>query len=155
MRKIVYITLFISILSTNCFSQTGKSYTVDKLFSEFAKEKNVESVKMGGFVMSFVNLFADTKGVSGIEVRSFEECDESIKERFNEAIKNLKDNVYETMVQTNEGGERTKILVKIEKDLIRELVVVTGGKDAALIRIKCKIKPEDIKEVIDKNSKKK
>jgi translation elongation factor EF-G len=154
MRKIIIITLFISILSTNSFSQSGQSYTVDKLFSTFAGEKNAVNVKIGKFAMSFANLLTGTKGVTGVEVKSFDECEKSIKERFNEAINNLKDDAYETLVQTRENGEITKILVKIEKEMIRELIVITGGKDVALIRITGKIKPKDIEHLINKNSKK-
>ena len=66
------------------------------------------------------------------------------------AIKKLKDPNYETMVNANEEGNRTKVMVRIDKDIIRELVILTtDGGDDALIRIKGKIKPSDIEKVIN------
>jgi len=151
MKKILWITLFVSVLSVNAFSQT--EYTIDKLFSEFGVEKNIERVKINGFVMTFANFFSDTKGVTGIEACNFENCEDAVKQRFNEAIRQIKDNGYETMVSTSEGGAKTKILVKIKDDVIHELVVLKGGDDPTLVRIKGKIKREDIQKIANENSK--
>ena len=131
--------------------QVMYSQNVDSLFRDFAKEKGVVHVGIGKFTMSLASLFTDVMGVSGIEVYSFEECDQSIKEKLNTAIASLRDSKYETMVSVNENTERTKILVKTEGEFIQELVVMTSGNDPALIRIKGKIKPSDVENVINKN----
>ena len=46
---------------------------------------------------------------------------------------------------------RTKVLVKIKEDMIRELVIFTTGSDNALIRIKGKISPSDLDRVINEH----
>ena len=157
--KSIYIALFAAIICQSCFSkensgknEANKQNTVERLFSDFSKENNTTRVKIGGFTMSLVGVFADTKGVSGVEVYSLEECDAGVKNDFNTAIKNLKDNSYETLISTSENGERTKILVKIKDDFINEIVVIAGGNNPALVRIKGKIKPDDVNSVIE-NSK--
>jgi hypothetical protein len=154
MKKNLFITLFITVLSINSFGQISKEYTIDGLFDEFGKEQNIEKVEINGFVMKFAGFFSDTKGVTGIEVYSLEECDNTVKQRFGEAFRNIKDNDYETMISNNEDGNRTKIMIKTEKDIIKELIVLTDGKDRALIRIKGKIKPDDVQSVVKNNSKK-
>ena len=131
--------------------QVMYSQNVDSLFRDFAKEKGVVHVGIGKFTMSLASLFTDVMGVSGIEVYSFEECNQSVKDNLNNAIASLKDSRYETMVSVNENTERTKILVKTEGEFIQELVVMTSGNDPALIRIKGKIKPSDVENVINKN----
>ena len=156
MKKGIFITLLAIIICQGSFGKenflrTEEKNTVEQLFSSFSKEKNTVHVKLGSFAMTFAKIFTDTKGVSGVEVYSFDECDNSVKNRFNEAIKSLKDKSYETLVSTSEDGERTKVLVKIKDDYINEIVVVTGGNDPALVRIKGKIKPDDVKSVIDNN----
>lgn len=89
-------------------------------------------------------------GCKSIEVLSFEECGNTVKDDLRAAIKKLKDPNYETMVNANEEGNRTKVMVRIDKDIIRELVILTtDGGDDALIRIKGKIKPSDIEKVIN------
>ena len=158
MKKGIFITLLAVIICQSSFgkenflrTEGNKKNTVEQLFSSFSKEKNTVHVKLGSFAMTLAKIFTDTKGVSGVEVYSFDECDNNIKERFNEAIKNIKDESYETLVSTSEDGERTKILVKIKNDYINEIIVMAGGNAPALVRIKGKIKPDDVKSVIDNN----
>jgi len=154
MKKIIFITFAAAVLCQPCFSEkyiTMQQNTVDALFSNFSKEKKVTHVKIGGFIMSLAKAFTDTKGVTGVEVFAFDECDLPVKEKLNNAIKNLKDSSYETIVSTTQDGERTKVLVKIKDDYIKEIVVIAGGNDPALVRIKGKIKPEDIQDVVENN----
>jgi hypothetical protein len=147
-----------AFMSRDCFSRGSyetakaeKKITVEQLFKDFSTQKQATHVKIGGFVMSISGLFADTKGVKGIEVYSFDECDNEVKDNFNEAVKKLKDSSYETLISTSEGNQRTKIFIKVKDDYINEIVVIAGGDDPALIRIKGKIKTDDVKSVINNN----
>ena len=141
---------YIAILILILFCQAGYSQSMDKLFNDFAKQKNVTHVTVGPFLMKISSMFTETMGVSSIEVLSFEECGSNVKENLRTAIKQLKDPNFETMVTSNEGGSHTKVMVRIDKEMIRELVVLTtDGGDDALIRIKGKIKPSDIERVVN------
>ena len=123
---------YIAILILILFCQAGYSQSMDKLFNDFAKQKNVTHVTVGPFLMKISSLF------------------NTVKDDLRAAIKKLKDPNYETMVNANEEGNRTKVMVRIDKDIIRELVILTtDGGDDALIRIKGKIKPSDIEKVIN------
>jgi len=146
-KKIVVVLLAFLLISPVMYGQKS----VDRLFTEFSKEKGVTRVGIGKFVMTFASLFTDVMGVDGIEVLSFEDCSQSVKERLNREIASFKDAKYETMVSVNEETERTKILVRIDGESIRELIVMTSGNDPALIRIKGKIKPSDIDSVINQS----
>ena len=158
MKKSIFIVFLAAILCHPCFSmgiaESGimqKRNTVDELFKNFSKEENITHVKIGGFIMTFVRAFTETKGVMGVEVFSFDECDTKVKEKLNTAIKNLKDNAYETLVSTTQDGDNTKVLVKVKDDHISEIVVITGGTGPAFVRIKGKIKVEDMQDVINNN----
>ena len=141
---------YIAILILILFCQAGYSQSMDKLFNDFAKQDNVTRVTVGPFLMKISSMFTGTMGVSSIEVLSFDECGSTVKENLRTAIKQLKDPNFETMVTSNEGGSRTKVMVRIDKEMIRELVVLTtDGGDDALIRIKGKIKPSDIERVVN------
>ena len=156
MKKSIFITLLTILMCQNSFglknemkTPQDKENTVEQIFKDFSNEKNKTHIKIGGFGMAFARLFSDTKGVSGVEVLSLEETSKSVKDNFNDAIKNLKDSSYETLISTSEKGERVKVLVKTDDDFIKEIVVLVGGDDPALIKIKGKIKPEDVNSIVD------
>jgi len=158
MKRIIIFTFLTAILCQPCFSEgitemnkKIQRNSVDELFANFSKAKNITHVRIGGLIMAFTRAFTDTKGVTAIEVFSFEECDSQLKDKLNDAIRNLKDNAYETLVSTTQDGENTKILVKIKDDFINEIVVVTGGQEPAFVRIKGKIKPDDFQDVVKNN----
>ena len=160
MKKILLFAVVGAMMCQPCISKNiaeankkAPQNTVAALFADFSKNKKVTHVKVGGFIMALAKVFGETMGVSGVEVFDFEECDQQLKDRLNDAIKNLKDNTYETLVSASEGGERTKILVKIKDDFISEIVIVAGGSEPALVRVTGKIKPDDIQNVVNNNKK--
>lgn len=146
MKRLLAI-LAIVLISQAGYGQQG----MDQLFNTFRGESDVTSVKIGKISMKLANLFTETMGVDGIEVLDFSDCAQSVKDRLSSALKNLDDPDYETMVSSNENHSRTKVLIKIKEDMIREMVVFTTGNDNALIRIKGKIKPSDIDRVINEH----
>lgn len=148
MKKYMVILAFLIICQAG-YSQKN----VEQLFKEFARAEQSDGVKLGKIFMSFAGLFTDTMGVDGIEAYSFDSSPSDVKERLTLAMRNLKDKNYETMVSSNENNLRTKILVRIEEDVIREMVIVTTGGANTLVRIKGKIKPSDIERVMEKHRK--
>jgi hypothetical protein len=158
MRKIIFITLFATIICQNSFCiekrekiEVYEKNTVEQFIHRFTNEKSVTHLKISGFTMFFTKLFTNTKEVSGIEIFSFEECDKKIKDNFNEAIKNIKDKDYESVIHNSDNGKKTKVLLKIKDDYVHEIVIISGGDDPALIRIRGKMKQDSIKDVIKKN----
>lgn len=144
-RLLVILTILLA-------SQVGYGQQkIDQLFNAFRGESDVTSVNIGNLTMKLASLFTETLGVDGIEVLSFDDCAQEVKERFSAAIRNLKDPDFETMVSSNENDSRTKVLVNIQEDMIRELVILTSGSDNALIRIKGKIKPDDLDRVVNEH----
>lgn len=137
------------ILTLILICQAGNSQTMNQLFNEFSNIEQINHVKIGNITMKLASVFTETMGVDGIEVLEFGDCGNDIKERFAKAIKELNDPDFETMVTSNEKDSRTKVLVRIEKEMIREMVVLTTGNSNALVRIKGKIKPSDIEKVMN------
>ncbi len=145
---------YMAILTMIVVCQTAFGQkNMDQLFKEFAGTKGVNSVNIGKITLSFASLFTETMGVDGIEVLSFDECAQDVKDKLASSLKSLKDSAYETMISSNEDNSKTRVLVKMKDDMIRELVVVTTGSSNALVRIKGKIKPEDIQKIVDQHSK--
>ena len=155
MKKIICMTIFAAMICQSGFSRgkterntTNQRNTVEALFNSFSKDENTH-VKVGGLVMLLAGAFTDTMGITSVEVFTF--SDKQVKDRLNNSIKNLRDSSYETLVSTTQNGERTKVLVKIKDDYINEIVVVAGGDEPTLVRIKGKIKPEDVQNIVNNN----
>lgn len=139
--------MLIICLAAICHAGIGQN-DMNQLFSQFSKQSNVTSVNVGSMAMKLASFFTDTFGVDDIEVLDFKECDSETLQRLSKAVKELKDPAYETMVTANEKGNNTKIMIRIQQDVIKELVVVTTGSNPSLIRIKGNIKPSDWEKVV-------
>ncbi|RHJ84770.1 DUF4252 domain-containing protein [Parabacteroides sp. AM08-6] len=139
-----YIAILVLILTC----QAIYSQNIDKLFNEFAKKENVTRVSIGPIIMKLSSIFTETMGVNGIEVLDFDDCSKDVKENLRTAIRKLKDDRFETMITSNEDNNHVKVMVRIDKKMIRELVIFCTGEDNALIRIKGKIKPSDLEQVV-------
>ncbi|MDD3036469.1 DUF4252 domain-containing protein [Bacteroides sp.] len=146
MRKILLIVT-ITLITQLSYGQQK----MDQLFNNFRSESDITSLNINKMTMKLAGLFTETMGVDGIEILKFNDCGQNVKERLKTAIKNLKDADYETMVKSNKNDTHTKILVKIKKNKIRELVVLTTGDDYALIRIKGNIDPKNMEQVISEH----
>ena len=92
-----------------CICQLGYGQrNVDQLFKAFRGESDVTSVRIGSFAMRLASLFTDTYGVRGVDVLALDDCDGAVKERFSAAVRDLWDADYETMLTSNEDGERAR-----------------------------------------------
>ena len=90
------------------------------------------------------------KGAQSVKVLDLEDSTKDIKKKFAQRVNQLQHNGYETWLQAKENGENVKIIAKMEDKTIRELLVLTTGKDdCALVMIKGKIKQEDIQAIIN------
>ncbi|MDD4514722.1 DUF4252 domain-containing protein [Massilibacteroides sp.] len=146
-------TKYVLIALLALITQIGVAQkNIDQLFKQFAKEKNVSTVSIGSISMKLAGLFTDVMGVDGIQVLSLDECADEVKSNFQSALKDLKDAGYETMVTANEDGNRTRVLVKMKDETIRELIVFISGNSNSLIRIKGNIKPSDIDSLVKKHA---
>lgn len=128
--------------------------SVDDLFSEFSKSKDVKTVRLNRMTMKLASLFTDTMGAESIEIIDLDKCADGVKDRFAGAIAGLKDKTFDTMINTSKNGKRVRVLVRINDDIIRDMVVISSGdNNLALIRIKGKIRQSDIEKVINENHK--
>lgn len=143
------IQKYVVILALLLICQTGYSQnSVNRLFKEFASAEEVQSVRLGSAAMQLASFFTESFGIDGIEALEFSHCDKSVKERFSAAIQKLNDPKYEKMITAKEQGNHTQVLAYLEKDMIRELIILVTGNNYALVRIKGNIKPSDLEKVV-------
>ncbi|MDR2042037.1 MAG: DUF4252 domain-containing protein [Tannerella sp.] len=145
MKKIVMI---VSVWFVACTASYGQ-YSVERLFGEFADTKGVERVRFRNGLMKLAGCMGkNMRGVKTIEVLSFSNCEPALKNRLEQAVGSLKDKDYETLLRSNEENKRIRVLVKMNGEEIRELVLLITGSSQALIRIGGKIRPRDAKHLV-------
>lgn len=146
MKKLIALFAFVFVC------QLGYGQSINQLFNDLSQHKNTTKVRIGKTIMALAGLFGDTMGVDGVEVLEFSSCDNEVKAQFKETVRSLKDPLFDTLVNTSENGNRTKVMVRIEDNMIRELIVLTSGNNDALVRIKGKIKKSDIEKLVNEHS---
>ena len=148
MRKMKWI--FVAMLS---IAQMSYGQSIEQLFNSFKNKEGANTVHVGGFTMKMASLFTETLGVQSVDVLELDACTTDTKQHFQEALAAFKDPTFETVITSNETSGRTRVLFKIEKDRIREIVLYTTGNDCNLIHIKGNINPADVEKIVEENKK--
>lgn len=146
MNKRFLIICTCSLLALILYSQTS----VNELYQSFAKESNVDKVNLNEFAMFLMRPFSDTdteSKITSISVLSLEECSPDVKNRFNKSALDFNDDEYELFVSANDENEKVRIFLKFQKEIIREMVILTMGDNPALIQLKGKILPSEIESM--------
>lgn len=152
MKKRINIILLCVLLTSSVFCQSKVSY--NQLYNRFAQEKNVEKVNLSGLLMFMVKPLTAKYtefNISGVSVMSLDECSRDVKLKFNELAGRFDDDKYELLMMANDKNEKVRIFGHFRKDVIRELVIVNMGDTPAIVRIKGKIKLDDIHKLMNNN----
>ncbi|MDD3968726.1 MAG: DUF4252 domain-containing protein [Proteiniphilum sp.] len=144
-HKILALMVF-ALLAGGMQAQT----TLNELYREFAGAEKVTKVNLNGLALMLAKPFMEKHSggkLTSIRVLSLEECPQEVKERFSRAALSFHDDQYELFLNTNDKDEKARIFVKIEDQLIREMVILTMGDDPALVHLKGKFNPSDIDQM--------
>lgn len=129
---IILILIFISGVS-------NAQQNVKQLFNEFSGAEKVSKTSLSKPGCKPASALVDVKGIKSAEMLNLEECGEDIKTRFADAVKQLKDTDYETLMKMEQDGLYVRLLVKMRKNVIKEVVMLSAGSECAIIWIKGKI----------------
>ena len=157
MKKYIFTLLLLFVC------HLGYAQSMDSLFYEFGNERNADYVKVSSFMMKLGRMFSgndeDTRfmrKIKSMKVLDLEECAPSVKERFNQKMNKMKPNDYEELMRVNDEGEKVRVLMKMKKETIRELLFVcTGKEDCTLVQINGKFTKEDIDQLVNQETGKK
>ena len=157
MKKIlpfVVVTLFIF---TSCDTNSG----VSEAFLKYAHQEGVTSVSVPGWLISLGAKFADLseeerellESIDKVKVLSLEDSDLNGEVNLNKEFKfkiNQKGE-YEELLAVNNEDENITIFGKMDDDVIKELIILVGGDENAIVYIKGEIRPELINNTIKPN----
>ena len=135
---------------------------VNSIINEFKDADRAEYVSVPWILMKMGHMFMDEEDkddiaarLNSVRVLDLEECCSSVKAKFTKRISSLNRHGYETMIRTKDQDGSVQILVKEKRNIIKELLIVCGGKDdCALILLKGNIRPEDIDGLVQQETEK-
>ena len=130
---------------------------INDMFNRYKEKEGAESVSIPSFLIKLGRLFMDKedkdyrliKGVNSVKTLDMEDCSSEVKESFLKEANKLNLSGYETLVQTKEKGETVKLIAKMDKEAIRELIIlITGKEECGLTLLEGKLMKEDINMIM-------
>ena len=130
---------------------------INDMFNRYKEKEGAESVSIPSFLIKLGHLFMDKddkdyrliKGVNSVKTLDMEDCSSEVKESFLKDANKLNLSGYETLVQTKEKGETVKLIAKMDKEAIRELIIlITGNEECGLTLLEGKLMKEDINMIM-------
>lgn len=156
MKKYIFSLVLISLISISGYGQN-----IDHLLKKVSNTENIEKVKINGFMMSLGKMFGGVKdmpvarGVKSMEIFTLSNNDSKLKDDFIKLFNNTKDEKgYETLIFVKDKEDGIRIMVKKDKDIIKDMIFLCMDKEEpAIIRFSGKIKEKDIEELVEKYNK--
>jgi hypothetical protein len=152
-----YLFCLVTILS---LSTVANAQHVDRLLRKVANAENVESIRVGNFLMSIARTAARASGnpiprINSVEVFDLSASCTDFKQSLVNDFQQLKDgNGYETLMQVRDSGDDVRIMMKRDRrNDIRELVLfVINNNDPTVIRISGRITEDEITQLVSQHS---
>ena len=130
--------------------------TPEDIFKKYETETNAQLMTVGEDMLSAMVAeegedVGKLKNIESVVVLDLSQCDQSIKDGFETAIKNMKLDVYETLVQVNEDGVAIKVMGKVDGELVRDMIVTLVGEAHMLVQMKGSISMSDVTSMMNFN----
>ena len=147
MKKIICISIIGLFVTTSIFAQKN---VIDEVFKKYSKIESATVVDINGFLLKiaakhdedFKNL-----NISDIKVLTIEDPEDNKGINFyNEILPGLDLNVYKELIRITDKDQKVVILLKEKGTNIEEFLVVVGGSENTLVRIKGNINRDQFEE---------
>lgn len=148
MKNITIISILMLFLATSCSYEPG----ISEAFTKYRFKDGVTTISIPGWVINVAASFGDLDesereildSIDKVRVMSIENdnlnAQINLHKEFYEKIN--KNNNYEELLVVRDDSESVTVFGRIEDSVIKEMVVLVGGDDNALIYVKGEIKPE-------------
>jgi hypothetical protein len=155
MKHIAIIFFAFLFIFTSCSYEPG----VSEAFTKYRFKDGVTTLSVPGWVIGLAASFADLEesereileSIDKVKVLAVE--DDDLNARINlhkEFYSHInKKGDYEELLVIRDAQENVTIFGKMDETAIREMVILVGGDDNAMIYIKGEIKPELLNDKID------
>ncbi len=159
MKKAAVLLIVSIFIFTSCEEDSGMS----KAFMKYSWKSGVTYITVPGWMIGLASTFGDLddeeqellSSIDKVKVMTIEDHDLNARVNLHEEFysKINSDKSFDELLVVRDGNENVTIFGKMDKNIIREMVILIGGEDNALVYLKGKIKPEMINNLVRKNSK--
>ncbi len=128
------------------------------IYEKYSKIENVESIKIGKFLLTFSKAFIDDNsvvklvgGLNSVSILDMSDVSSSVKESFRRDIEKFNKDGLELLADISDDSDNVKIYVLNSGNYIKQVLILDMGKDLSMICMEGKIHRNDIKKLIDSN----
>ncbi|MEE4286507.1 MAG: DUF4252 domain-containing protein [Mariniphaga sp.] len=158
MKKTVLFSVLLLFLFTSCEYESG----VSEAFTKYSFKSGVTTITVPGWVIRMAARWGDLdrnerellQSIDKVKVLTIEDRDLNARSNLHKEFYNtIKENseLEELMVVRNDD-EQVTIFGKADEESIKELLILVGGDDNAMVYVKGRLKPEMISRFMDDNS---
>ena len=155
MKKFKYLfVLAITLFFASCEYNPG----VSEAFTKYRLKDGVTTITVPGWVIHLAARVGDVdrderellECIDKVRVLAIDNDNLNARVNLNKEFEHYinRDNDFKTLMTIKKDGEDVTIFAKMDDDVIREMVLLVGGEDNALVYIKGRINPELINDNI-------
>lgn len=154
MKKLIPIFAGLFMLATSCVTDSG----IPEAFLKYSHRQGVTSITVPGWVISLAARFGDLsaeerdllESIDKAKVLSVEDRELNAQVNFYDEFRNKinRSGKYEELLTVNDDNESVTVFGVLEDDVIREMVVLVGGDENALVYVRGEISPQLISKAI-------
>lgn len=155
MKKIALLLFSFLLIFASCSYEPG----VSEAYSKYRFKEGVTTITVPGWAINLAAGFADLEesereileSIDLVKVIAVEDADlnarTNLHDEFYAEINKKGD--YEELLVVREESESVTIFGRMDKDVIREMVILVGGDDNAMVYVKGEISPDLLNGKID------
>ena len=149
---------FLTLIMTLCaFALVQAQNSYEEIYTRLSREANAERVDVGNFLMKLAVALSDDeetrfmKDIRSISVLSLESCNEQVKDAFRTAVGKSPETGLKLLTEVSDESKNLRVLAKMNKKYISQLVIVSTGDEPCLITIRGKIELTDVRKLVSTN----
>jgi hypothetical protein len=158
MKKTVLFSVLILFLFSACEYESG----VSEAFTKYRFKDGVTTITVPGWVIRLAARWGDLdknerellQSIDKVKILSIEDIDLNARSNLHKEFYNVirENSEMEELMVVRDGNDQVTIFGVADEKSIKELLILVGGEDNAMVYVKGRLKPEMISRFMDEDS---
>ena len=160
MKRMYVFSILLVFLFTACETEPG----VSEAFAKYKYKNGVTSITVPGWAIRLAARWGDLdknerellQSIDKVKILTIEDKDlnarSNLHKEFYSAVR--ENSEMEELMVVRDGNDHVTIFGIADENSIKELLILVGGDDNAMVYVKGRLKPEMISRFMDENSQK-